>query len=63
MPQASRSLKLRQSPLAEASAQLEILKAPSDLSNFDAVIQEKGLDKICADGVEILQVNLSLIHI
>ncbi len=58
MPQASRSLKLRQSPLAEASAQLEILNAPSELSNFDAVIQEKGLDRLSADGVEILQVNV-----
>ena len=58
MPQASKSLKLRQSPLANANAQLEILNAPVSILRFDDVIEEKGLNQLNADGVEILQVNV-----
>ena len=58
MPQASKSLKLRQSPLANANAQLEILNAPVSILRFDDVIEEKGLNQLKADGVEILQVNV-----
>ena len=58
MPQASKSLKLRQSPLALASQQLSLLNSTALPKSFDEAVREHQLDGLMADGVEILQVNV-----
>lgn len=58
MPQASKTLKLRQSPLSQANAQLQLLNAVETSAAFAAVVEEQGLESLTADGVEILQVNV-----
>lgn len=57
MPQAGSSLKHRSSPLADASAQLQIIESVAPTS-FEKQLIEKGLGELRADGVEILQVNV-----
>lgn len=58
MPQASKSLKLRQSPLSDASEQLKLLHSAAGTLSFANAIREKQLDQLTADGIEILQVNV-----
>lgn len=58
MPQASKSLQLRQSPLASASAQIQLLNSLPPSASFDSAVKEHGIDKLTAEGVEILQVNV-----
>jgi radical SAM/Cys-rich protein len=58
MPQASKSLKLRQAPLANANAQLQLLGSSVPTGSFAQEMREKGIDGLHADGVEILQVNV-----
>jgi radical SAM/Cys-rich protein len=57
MPQAGSSLKHRSSPLADASAQLQIIESVAPTS-FEKQLLDKGLGELRADGVEILQVNV-----
>ena len=61
MPQASRSLSLRQSPLAQANAQLKLLNSVEPAASFAAAVKRNGrdgMDVLTAAGVEILQVNV-----
>lgn len=58
MPQASKSLKLRQSPLSEATAQLKLLNSIQPAASFEAAVRQHGADALTAAGVEILQVNV-----
>ena len=58
MPQASKSLKLRQSPLAIASEQLKLLGSTTRTSSFANELRDKGFDGLRADGLEIMQVNV-----
>ena len=57
MPQAGTSLQHRSSPLADASAQLQIIESVAPIS-FENALVEKGLAELRADRVEILQVNV-----
>lgn len=57
MPQAGTSLKHRSSPLADASAQLQIIESVAPTS-FENALLEKGMGELRADGVDILQVNV-----
>lgn len=57
-PTAMKSLKRRDSPLANAGEQLRILNATPAETSFEHVLSEKGMDRLEADGVEILQVNV-----
>ena len=52
------SLKRRGSELANARRQVELLEKPSELAQFDAVLDERNIPQIQADGVDILQVNV-----
>ena len=58
VPQASKSLKHRQLPLANASHQLEILGASGAVPRFMDVLHERNLPALTADGIDILQVNV-----
>lgn len=57
-PTAMKSLRRRNSPLAQASQQLQILQASSEIQSFEHLLEEKGLGDLRAAGVEILQVNV-----
>ena len=52
------SLKRRGSELANAKRQVELLEKPSDLERFEQVLNERGLEPLVADGIDIMQVNV-----
>ncbi len=52
------SLQRRGSELARAKRQVEILEGDSKLPRFGNVLDEHGLGKLTAEGVDILQVNV-----
>ena len=58
MPQASQSLKHRNSPLASASEQLQVLTSTPTLSRFARLISDHAQPQLQADGIKILQVNV-----
>lgn len=52
------SLKRRGSELANARAQVRLLQGDRPAPHFDETLQNHGMEKLTADGVEILQVNI-----
>ncbi len=55
---AKTSLKHRGNPLANAQEQLVILTPDQDATHFSAKLAESGIDRLTANRIEILQVNL-----
>ena len=58
MPQATKTLKHRNEPLAQASEQLKVLNSVVATTSFAEAVRVVGLDELHADGVEIMQVNV-----
>jgi radical SAM/Cys-rich protein len=58
MPQAAQSLLHRNSPLARATEQLRVLNGVDSSASFSATLQEKGLHRLAANGIKVLQVNV-----
>lgn len=56
--QATKSLKRRDSDLADAKHQLRILSDSDIQPSFTNALREKGLDQLSADGIEVMQVNV-----
>ncbi|MEM7457047.1 MAG: radical SAM protein, partial [Planctomycetota bacterium] len=52
------TLKRRGSELANAAKQVEILESSSTHPSFDSMLKSNGIDNLCADGIDILQVNV-----
>lgn len=55
---AKTSLLHRGDPLAQPSKQLVILQSATDSSSFTAKLNQSGIEKLAADQIKILQVNL-----
>jgi radical SAM/Cys-rich protein len=58
MSQATTSLRRRGDPFAEACRQLVVLSPQSDHERFDVRLRRAGVERLLAESVEILQVNL-----
>ena len=52
------TLKRRDAELANARNQVRILEEGSKFPHFDSTLEEKGIAKLHADGIEIMQVNV-----